>query len=275
MNRIATTSALLVLASQLLSGQTARERDIIYQRTEGVALTMDVFVPEKPNGVGIIKIVSGGWKSRYESVSEDFPLPYTDHGYTVFAVFHGSQPRYKVRDIIGFMHRAVRFIRTNAARWSIDPDRIGVTGSSAGGHLSLILATTGGPGDSEAEDPVDRAGSAVQAVGVFYPPTDYLNFHRGVERARRGRVGPCRPVVRHRPGRRGGRGRNADRRRRFRAVRPGAPLDRPLRRHPGRALTRPDIATRQAGVHPAQSVEVKWSTTVVRSCSAAVRSPNR
>ena len=63
--------------------------------------------------------------------------------------------------------------RTNADRWNVAPDRIGVTGSSAGGHLSLILATTGGP---EADDPIDRASSAVQAVGVFYPPTDYLNW---------------------------------------------------------------------------------------------------
>ena len=74
------------------------------------------------------------------------------------------------------MHRAVRFIRTNANRWNIDPDRIGVTGSSAGGHLSLVLATKGGPGNPNAKDPVERASSAVQAAAVFYPPTDYLNW---------------------------------------------------------------------------------------------------
>ncbi|MFT5130312.1 MAG: sugar phosphate isomerase/epimerase/dienelactone hydrolase [Rhodothermales bacterium] len=168
--------ALLVISSQLLSAQVVRERDIIYLRTEGVALTMDVFVPEKPNGIGIIKIVSGGWKSRPEKVKEGFSSPYTDHGYTVFAVFHGSQPRYKVRDIMGFMRRAVRFIRSHADRWQIDPERIGVTGASAGGHLSLILASTGGPGAAKAKDPIDRVSSAVQAVGVFFPPTDYLNW---------------------------------------------------------------------------------------------------
>ena len=176
MNKLIATFAVAALSSTLLSAQVVRERDTIYHRTEGVALTMDVFVPENPNGTGIIKIVSGGWKSRYDRVTDSFSSPYTDHGYTVFAVFHGSQPRYKVRDIMGFMHRAVRFIRTNAGRWNVDPDRIGVTGSSAGGHLSLILATTGGPGDPEADDPIDRASSAVQAVGVFYPPTDYLNW---------------------------------------------------------------------------------------------------
>jgi acetyl esterase/lipase len=176
MTRLLIPFAILLLLPEVLSAQVERQRDIIYQRTEGVALTMDVFVPEKPNGIGIIKIVSGGWKSNHSKVKEGFSSPYTDHGYTVFAVFHGSQPRYKVRDIMGFMHRAVRFIRTNAAQWNIDPNRIGVTGSSAGGHLSLVLATKGGPGDPKAKDPIDRASSAVQAAGVFYPPTDYLNW---------------------------------------------------------------------------------------------------
>ena len=137
---------------------------------------MDAFIPENANGAAIIKIVSGGWKSSHDRVKDNYSKPYTDHGYTVFAVVHGSQPRYKVRDIMGYMHRAVRFIRYNANRWNIDPKRIGVTGASAGGHLSLILATKGGPGDPDAEDPIDRAGNAVQAAAVFYPPTDYRNW---------------------------------------------------------------------------------------------------
>lgn len=166
----------LQLPLQRLSAEVTREQNVIYQQVQGVSLTMDVFVPDKPNGIGIIKIVSGGWKSSHSKVKDGFSSPYTDNGYTVFAVFHGSQPRYQVRDIMGFMHRAVRFIRTNADRWKIDPDRIGVTGSSAGGHLSLVLATKGGPGNPKAKDPVERASSAVQAAAVFYPPTDYLNW---------------------------------------------------------------------------------------------------
>ncbi len=164
-----------LLASSLFAG-AERIQDIIYHKVEGVALTMDVFVPDNPNGAAVIKIVSGGWKSSHDRVKDDYSKPYTDHGYTVFAVVHGSQPRYKVRDIMGFMHRAVRYIRYNADQWNIDPNRIGVTGASAGGHLSLILATKGAPGDSEANDPVDRASSEVQAAAVFYPPTDYRNW---------------------------------------------------------------------------------------------------
>ncbi|MEM1225647.1 MAG: prolyl oligopeptidase family serine peptidase [Planctomycetota bacterium] len=176
MNRLTAPVLLLVLASKLAAAPVERQRDVVYLRAEGVAMTFDVFTPEQPNGIGIIKIVSGGWKSRYDKVTEGYSQPYTDHGYTVFAVMHGSQPRYQVRDIMGFMHRAARFIRTHSDRWGIDPDRIGVTGASAGGHLSLVLATKGGPGDPTAADPIDRASSAVQAAGVFFPPTDYLNW---------------------------------------------------------------------------------------------------
>lgn len=167
-----------LVATASLSAETVRERDVIYQYSEGVALTMDVFVPDNPNGLGIISIVSGGWKSNHAKVKADYGQLYTDAGYTVFAVFHGSQPRYQVRDVMDFLHRAVRFVRVNADRWEVDPDRLGVTGSSAGGHLSLILATKGGPGDPEAKDPIDRASSAVQAAAVFYPPVDYLNWRR-------------------------------------------------------------------------------------------------
>ena len=176
MKSILTTFAIAIASLCAIATAANREQDIIYHKAEGVALTLDVFTPDKPNGAAVIKIVSGGWKSSHERVNDDYSKPYTDSGYTVFAVVHGSQPRYKVRDIMGFMHRAVRFIRYNADRWNIDPNRIGVTGASAGGHLSLILATKGGPGDPEARDPIDRVSSAVQAAAVFYPPTDYRNW---------------------------------------------------------------------------------------------------
>ena len=74
------------------------------------------------------------------------------------------------------MNRAVRFIRYHAKDYGIDPDRIGITGASAGGHLSLMLGTAGDKGDPNAKDPVDRVSSRVQAVACFFPPTDFLNY---------------------------------------------------------------------------------------------------
>src|SRR5262249_4059304 len=97
-------------------------------------------------------------------------------GYTVFTVLHGSQPKYTIPEIIADMNRAVRFIRYHAKDYNIDPDRFGVSGASAGGHLSLMLGTAGGPGDAKATDPVEQASSRVQAVACFFPPTDFANF---------------------------------------------------------------------------------------------------
>jgi acetyl esterase/lipase len=77
----------------------------------------------------------------------------------------------------------VRFIRHNAARYGVDPNRLGITGGSAGGHLSLTMGTQGGPGDPKAKDPVDRESSAVQCVACFFPPTDFLNYSKPGEDA--------------------------------------------------------------------------------------------
>ncbi len=160
-----------------------RTEDVVYGRKFGTALTLDVFQPTTvaANGFAIIALVSGGWKSSHEGVSPGAYAPYLARGYTVFAVVHGSQPKFILAEIVPDIHRAVRFIRKNAARWSIDPAHLGITGSSAGGHLSLTMGTQGGPGSPDAKDPIDRESSAIQAVACFYPPTDFLNYGRDGE----------------------------------------------------------------------------------------------
>ena len=122
-------------------------------------------------------IVSGGWKSQPPGGAPSILLaPIAKAGYTVFAICHVSQPDCQVPEIIQDIHRGVRFVRYHAEKYKIDPSNIGVTGASAGGHLSLLLATTGGPGPSDADDPIDRESSAVQAVAIFFPATDLVNM---------------------------------------------------------------------------------------------------
>jgi acetyl esterase/lipase len=154
-----------------------RKEDVIYGRKYGTALTLDVFTPrEHAKGMGVIVVISGGFVSSHEAILPVFIRPLTDRGYTVFAVVHGSQPRYTVPEIIKDMNRAVRFIRHHSKDYGIDPDRIGIAGASAGGHLSLMMGTAGGPGAPDARDPVDRESSRVQAVACLFPPTDFLNY---------------------------------------------------------------------------------------------------
>jgi acetyl esterase/lipase len=154
-----------------------RTEDVIYGRKYGTALTLDVVTPKRnANGAAVVFVVSGGFFSAHDNIQPARFQVLLDRGYTVFAVVHGSQPRYQVTEIVQDLHRAVRFIRSHAQEYRIDPNRIGVVGASAGGHLSLMLATAGAKGDPNARDPVDQASSRVQAVACFFPATDFLNY---------------------------------------------------------------------------------------------------
>ena len=167
--------ALLPLTGACAQAPT-RIPDVIYGKKLGVALTMDVFEPVRPSGAGVLVLVSGGWVSRHENISPEFAKIFTDRGITVFEVVHGSQPRFIVPEIAADIARAVRFVRANAAKYGVDPNRLGISGASSGGHLSLLAAATGGPGDPNAKDSVERESSALQAAAVFFPPTDFTNY---------------------------------------------------------------------------------------------------
>lgn len=170
------TCTLILTLVAVVSFAQERISDVIYAKRGGVALTMDVFKPAKPTGAAVIWIISGGWMSLHENINPLLAKPLTDKGFTVFEVVHGSQPRYVIPEIVDQIQRSVRFIRTNATTYGIDPNRIGITGGSAGGHLSLMVAGLAGAGNPDARDPIDRASAAVNAVVAFYPPVDFTNF---------------------------------------------------------------------------------------------------
>lgn len=163
-----------------------RTRDIIYGRSYGASLTMDVFAPTKgANGLGVILIISGAWISNLDQIRPRIAqiIPMTERGYTVFGVLHRSQPRYAVPEMFEDLNRSVRYIRHHAKDYKIDPDRIGIYGASSGGHLALLQATRGDLGKPDAKDPVERTSSRVQAVACLRPPTDLLNYGKPGESA--------------------------------------------------------------------------------------------
>jgi acetyl esterase/lipase len=158
-----------------------RQDGIVYGHRLGHDLTLDVVHPAQPNGLGIILVVSGGWKSSPAAFRTWMVAPLLRRGYTVIAASHVSQPEATIMEITEDMNRAVRFVRHHAAEYGVDPARLGVTGGSAGGHLSLLLATRGGAGGRIGGDEVDGESSAVQAVAIFYPVTDLLNLGASTE----------------------------------------------------------------------------------------------
>ena len=88
-----------------------RQEDVIYGRKYGTALTMDVFTPKKANGAGVVFAVSGGWFSDRRAINVSSYREFLRRGYTVFAVVHGSQPRFTIPEAVEDMHRAVRYVR--------------------------------------------------------------------------------------------------------------------------------------------------------------------
>lgn len=153
--------------------------ELIYGRKDGVALTMLHLKPKgKSNGKSLIWVMAGNWISSYRQAERSVrpSSMYLDKGFNVFLVILGSQPRYAIPDEISDLKRAIRFIRYNAGKFKIDPNKFGIHGGSAGGHLSLCVAMADDKIDAAATDPVDRVSSRVQAAAVLYPPTDCLNW---------------------------------------------------------------------------------------------------
>jgi len=148
--------------------------DVVYGHKDGMALTFDVFRPAKPSGAAILSVQSGGWYSNWVEPKVLLPVvqPVLAKGYTVFVVRHGSAPKYAIPDAVADMRRSVRFIRLHAKEFGVDPDRLGVMGGSAGGHLTLMLATTADEGDPKAKDEVLQQSDRITAAVALYPPTD-------------------------------------------------------------------------------------------------------
>ena len=148
--------------------------DVVYGHKAGMALTFDVIRPADQNGAAVLFMMSGGWFSGWvppeRFMSPDAPDGFrhfrelADRGYTLLIVRHGSAPQFKVPEAVADVRRAVRFVRLNAEKFGIDPDRIGVCGGSAGGHLSLMLGTTGDEGKTDSQDPIERTPNTVAAV---------------------------------------------------------------------------------------------------------------
>ncbi len=156
--------------------------DHIYGHKAGVALTLDVVRPTKDaNGIGLLYMVSRGWVSNYFDLHEAMAtsqqrngrfFSLIDRGYTLFMVRHGSAPYFKVPDAVSDVRRALRYVRFNAAKFNVDPDRLGAFGNSAGGHLALMLGTMGDDGDKDSPDSIERTPARVSAVVAYYPPVD-------------------------------------------------------------------------------------------------------
>ena len=146
--------------------------DVVYGHKDGLAMTYDVFTPkDNANGAGVLLMVSGGWVSQWAPPEQTmmFMRPLLESGYTLFAVRHGSSPKYVIPEIVKDVKSALEHISGNAASYGVDPKRLGVYGFSAGGHLSLILGT-------QTNDKTAANAPRIAAVVAVFPPTDLAPY---------------------------------------------------------------------------------------------------
>ena len=174
--------------------------DVVYGHKAGMALTLDVYRPRTSNGAAVISVLSAGWQSGWDSLRQFQESPdgsyrlmtaeaiaaapgvlpahsyfgLLDKGFTVFAVRHGSSPTFGMPDIVSDLRRAVRFVRHRAPEYGVNPDRIGLWGGSAGGHLSLLLGHDGRDRQHEHNRGVEGGPAKFAAVVAYAPPTDLV-----------------------------------------------------------------------------------------------------
>jgi acetyl esterase/lipase len=163
------------------AGNYVQHCNQVYAEAHGLGLLMDVFAPEcAGNGLGIVDVVSGGWYADRIQLNQHIGLGVYDvfcaRGYTVFAVSPGSITKFTGFDMVRHVHEAIRHIKAKSTEFGIDANRLGLTGASAGGHIAALVALDPKPGHPESRDAYRRPDSSVRAVGLFFPPTDLLDY---------------------------------------------------------------------------------------------------
>lgn len=182
----------LVLSHVALPGisnaESSVESNVIYEMHSGLALLMDVHYPDNANGYGIVFVPGSGWTAPMSPDADPLKSGINrthlggqallEAGYTVFSINHRAAPNHFYPAPVEDAQRAVRFVRYNAARFRINPDRIGALGGSSGGHLALLLAVMDNEGQLDDTSEVNRVSAKVQTVAALYPSTDFVRIAR-------------------------------------------------------------------------------------------------
>jgi acetyl esterase/lipase len=169
-------------AQKLPKGASKLLPDIEYARVGGKQLRFDLYFPEQTETPMplIIHVHGGGWSA---GTFKSFPKqPFLSAGYALASVQYRLSGEATFPATIQDVKAAVRWLRANAAKYKLDPDRFGAWGPSAGGHLVALLGTSGGAKEFEVGENLDIS-SKVQAVCDWFGPTDFLTIGEQLAKA--------------------------------------------------------------------------------------------
>lgn len=149
------------------------EEGVVFGTGGGRDLRCDVYEPPAAvhKGIGVLLVHGGGWSQGDRSQLKGYGILLGRRGYTCVASEYRLTGESLWPAQIEDVKAAIRWMRANAKRLRIDPEKIVIEGNSAGGHLALVAAGTAGVADFEGEGGNPGVGSQVAAAIAFYPPT--------------------------------------------------------------------------------------------------------
>ncbi len=170
----------LVLAPPLYVAQEKKpeirvERDLVYGKGGETDLKLDLAMPNEGTGPfpAIVCVHGGGWKAGNRQQLGKTIEGMAARGYVAVTVSYRFSPAARFPAQIEDCKAAVRWLRANAAKYQVNPERIGAVGFSAGGHLVCLLGTTDKNDGLEGQGGNPEQSSRVQAVVSFFGPTDF------------------------------------------------------------------------------------------------------
>ena len=153
-------------------------KDIVYETVNGRELPLDLYIPEgasEPLPL-IIWIHGGGWRGGSKN-GINRCAEVLKHGYALASVEYRLSGEAKFPAAVEDCKAAISYLRWKAPKLGLDPDRFGVWGSSAGGHLVAMLGTTNDVLDFDTHPVTKMASPTVQAVCNWFGPTDFLRMN--------------------------------------------------------------------------------------------------
>jgi acetyl esterase/lipase len=157
----------------------AFEPDVEYARPGGEPLQLDLARPKDGTGPfpAVVCIHGGGFRAGTRHGYDGLCLKLAQHGYVAVTVSYRLAPKHPFPAAVHDVKAAVRWLRANAARYHIDPERIGATGGSAGGHLAQFLGVTADVRQFEGEGGNAGQSSRVSCVVNYYGPSDFTRSY--------------------------------------------------------------------------------------------------
>ncbi len=158
------------------ASETRRINDIQYAEVDGHRLLLDLYLPTKVEDPALVVWVHGGaWRRGSRS---SMPLgELVKSGFAVASVDYRLSPVAKFPAQVHDCKSAIRFLRANAEKYGYNAERIGIAGSSAGGHLVALIGVTNGHEALEGTvGDHDDQSSDVQAIVDYYGPTNFMTI---------------------------------------------------------------------------------------------------